>query len=151
MAKKIHDYFITVQFHNGKSDSFDSDEYNYWVKTARDIKEGDYIILKEQEVWDCLKICKVISIEERKKSKKYDAARTKAFIGFADVSDYFTAKEKKARVKTILKNLEERFKQSEKMQLYRKIAEQDSKMQALLNELDSLGYDIEEDSNADEQ
>lgn len=148
MPKKINEYFVTVRFHKIKEDSFSSDDYCYWIKTAKEIKTGDYIILKDNETnWDQLKVCKVIDIETRKKGKTYESARTKGFIGFADIGDYFAAKEKKIRVKTILKNLEERFKQSEKMQLYRKLAEQDGKMQALLNELDALGYDCEEDSD----
>lgn len=38
---------------------------------------------------------------------------------------------------------------AKKMQLYRKLAEQDGKMQALLNELDALGYDCDEEEDSD--
>ena len=149
MAKGIKDLFVTVNFHNASKDNFESNNYNYWLKTNKEIKEGSYIILNDNTNWDALKICKVVSVEERKKSKTYEKALTKALIGFADVEDYFGAKERKRTIKNLLKTMEERFKESEKMALYRKLAETDATMQNYLNQLDALGYDVEENLDSD--
>ena len=149
MAKEIKELFVTVNFHNASKDNFESDNYNYWLKTNKEVKEGSYIILKDNTNWDALKVCKVISVEERKKGKTYEKALTKVLIGFADVQDYFGAKERKRTIKNLLKTMEERFKESEKMALYRKLAETDVTMQKYINQLDALGYDVEEDLNTD--
>jgi predicted nuclease with TOPRIM domain len=66
-------------------------------------------------------------------------------IGFAEVGDYFKAKENKRRAKEIKAQLDARFKEAEKMALYRKLAETDATMKELLTELDSLEVDKEED------
>lgn len=149
MAKEVKELFVTVNFHNASKDNFESDNYNYWLKTNKEIKEGSYIILNDNSNWDALKICKVVSVEERKKGKTYEKALTKALIGFADVQDYFEAKERKRTIKNLLKTMEERFKESEKMALYRKLAETDAIMQNYINQLDALGYDVEEDLGKD--
>ena len=151
MAKEVKDVYVTVNFHNASKDNFESDNYNYWLKTNKTIKEGDYIILNDNSNWDALKICKVVAVEERKKGKTYEKALTKALIGLADVQDYFGAKERKCTIKNLLKTMEERFKESEKMALYRKLAETDATMQNYINQLDALGYDVEEDLGKDEE
>jgi hypothetical protein len=138
-------YYLTVRFHNVETDDFDSDNYFYWVDTEKTIKNGDYIILKDDVNWDALKVVKVVSAEIFEAGKKYEKAKTKALIGFADVKDYFKAKEAKRRAKEIKAELEARFKEAEKMALYRKLAETDATMQNYLNQLDALGYDVEED------
>lgn len=151
MAKEIKEIYVTVNFHNASKDNFETDNYNYWLKTSKTIKEGDYIILNDNSNWDALKICKVVEVEERKKGKTYEKALTKALIGFANVQDYFGAKERKRKIKNLLKTMEERFKESEKMALYRKLAETDATMQKYINQLDALGYDVEEDLGKDEE
>lgn len=105
MAKEIKELFVTVNFHNASKDNFESDNYNYWLKTNKEIKEGSYIILNDNSTWDALKICKVVYVEERKQGKTYEKARTKALIGFADVQDYFGAKERKRTIKNLLKTM----------------------------------------------
>ena len=139
-------YYLTVRFHNVETDDFDSDNYFYWVDTEKTIKNGDYIILKDDVSWDALKVVKVISAELFEAGKKYEKAKTKALIGFAEVADYFKAKENKRRAKEIKAQLEARFKEAEKMALYRKLAETDDTMKELLAELDSLEVDKEEDT-----
>lgn len=140
-------YFLTVNFHNASSDDFGSDNYFYWVDTEKTIKAGDYIILKDDVNWDALKVVKVVAAEIFEAGKKYEKAKTKALIGFADVKDYFGAKERKRRAKEIKAQLEARFKEAEKMALYRKLAESDETMMQLLIELDELEPHTEEDSD----
>lgn len=138
-------YHLTVNFHNAETDAFDSDNYYYWIDTDKNITVGDYIILKDDVNWDALKVVKVV------KAVVFEAgmtglpkAKTKSLIGFADVRDYFKAKENKRRAKEIKAQLDARFKEAEKMALYRKLAETDETMKKLLKELDSLGVKIEE-------
>jgi hypothetical protein len=139
-------YHLTVKFHNTETDAFDSDDYYYWIDTDKNIVVGDYIILKDDVNWDALKVVKVV------KAVVFEAgmtglpkAKTKALIGFAEVGDYFKAKENKRRAKEIKAQLDARFKEAEKMALYRKLAETDATMKELLTELDSLEVDKEED------
>ncbi len=143
-------YFLTVNFHEVSTDDFTSDNYFYWVDTEKTIKAGDYIILKDDTNWDALKLVRVASAELFEAGKKYEKAKTKALIGFANVDDYFKAKEAKRRAKEIKAQLEARFKEAEKMALYRKLAESDETMKELLAELDSLGV-VEEDTDIKEE
>jgi hypothetical protein len=138
-------YYLTVNFHDTKTDDFCSDNYFYWVDTEKTIRAGDYIILKDDVNWDALKVVKVVSAELFEAGKKYEKAKTKALIGFADVKDYFKAKEAKRRAKEIKELLEARFKEAEKMALYRKLAESDETMKELLKELDELEPQTEEE------
>lgn len=131
-------YFLTVNFHEVSTDDFTSDNYFYWVDTDKVIKNGDYIILKDDTNWDALKLVRVASAELFEAGKKYEKAKTKALIGFANVDDYFKAKENKRRAKEIKAQLNARFKEAEKMALYRKLAESDETMKTLLKELDEL-------------
>ena len=143
-------YYLTVNFHDTKTDDFNSDNYFYWVDTDKTIKNGAYIILKDDVNWDALKVVKVVSAELFEAGKKYEKAKTKALIGFAEVDDYFKAKEAKRRAKEIKVQLEARFKEAEKMALYRRLAETDDTMKELLAELDSLGV-TEEETDAKEE
>ena len=143
-------YYLTVRFHNTETDSFDSDNYFYWVDTDKVIQNGDYIILKDDVNWDALKVVKVVSAEFFEAGKKYEKAKTKALIGFADVGDYFKTKENKRRVKEIKAQLDARFKEAEKMALYRKLAETDDTMKELLAELDSLGVNKEDEEEEED-
>ena len=131
-------YFLTVNFHNTKTDDFDSDNYFYWVDTEKVIRKGSYIILKDDSNWDALKVVRVVDAEISQSGRKYEKAIAKALIGFADVNDYFGDKERKRRAKEIKEQLEARFKEAEKMALYRKLAESDETMMKLLMELDEL-------------
>lgn len=138
-------YHLTVKFHNTATDAFDTDDYCYWIDTDKNIIVGDYLILKDDVNWDALKVVKVISAELFEAGKKYEKAKTKALIGFADVGAYFQAKENKRRAKEIKAQLDARFKEAEKMALYRKLAETDNTMKELLAELDSLEVDKEDE------
>lgn len=144
-------YFLTVNFHEVSTDDFTSDNYFYWIDTEMTIKAGDYLILKDDTNWDALKVVRVASAELFQTGKKYEKAKTKALIGFAIVDDYFKAKEAKRRAKEIKALLEARFKEAEKMALYRKLAETDETMKDLLKELDSLGVTEEEPEKAEEK
>ena len=145
----MYRYFLTINFHNSKTDDFESDNYFYWVDTDKVISKGSYIILKDDCNWDALKVVHVVDAEIFQSGKKYEKAITKAFVGFADVKDYFGAKERKRRAKEIKEQLEARFKEAEKMALYRKLAESDEAMKALLKELDELEPQTEkEDEDA---
>ena len=144
-------YFLTVNFHDAKTDDFNSDNYFYWIDTEKTIKDGDYLILKDDVNWDALKVVRVVSAELFEAGKKYEKAKTKALIGFAEVDEYFKAKENKRRAKEIKVQLEARFKEAEKMALYRKLAETDETMKDLLEELDALGVTEEEPEKAEEK
>lgn len=144
-------YFLTVNFHEVSTDDFTSDNYFYWVDTEKTIRAGDYIILKDDTNWDALKLVRVASAELFEADKKYEKAKTKALIGFAEVDEYFKAKEAKRRAKEIKAQLEQRFKEAEKMALYRKLAESDETMKSLLEELDALGVIEEEPEKAEEK
>lgn len=143
-------YFLKVRFHCVEDDDFTSDEYNYWIDSNEVITVGRYLILKDEaSTWDALKVVKVTYAETYTPGKVYEKAKTKALIGFADVKDYFKAKENKRRAKEIKEQLETRFKEAEKMALYRKLAESDETMKELLKELDELEpYTEEEDEDA---
>ena len=138
-------YFLKVKFHCVEDDDFTSDEYNYWIDTDKNITVGSYLILKDDSNWDALKVVKVTYAEAFTAGKVYEKAKTKALIGFADVKDYFGAKERKRRAKEIKAQLEARFKEAEKMALYRKLAESDETMKTLLKELDELEPQTEEE------
>lgn len=146
-------YHLTVKFHNAETDDFDKDDYYYWIDTDKNIVVGDYIILKDDVNWDALKVVKVIKAvvfnPYEKPAGSLPKAKTKALIGFADVNDYFKAKENKRRAKEIKAQLDARFKEAEKMALYRKLAETDDTMKELLAELDSLEVSTEEDDEED--
>ena len=138
-------YFIKVRFHETNTDGFTSDEYNYWIDTDKCITVGSFLILKDDVNWDALKVVKVTYAETFQAGKTYEKAKTKALIGFADVEDYFKAKENKRRAKEIKEELDKRFKEAEKMALYRKLAETDDTMKSLLKELDELEPQTEEE------
>ena len=144
-------YHITVKFHNAETDDFDTDDYYYWIDTDSLISEKDYLILKDDVNWDALKVVKVIKAiafnPDEKPAGSLPKAKIKALVGFADVSDYFEVKEKKRRAKEIKAQLEARFKEAEKMALYRKLAETDETMKSLIDELDSLGAGTEDDDD----
>ena len=143
-------YFLKVKFHCVEDDDFTSDEYNYWIDTTKSIAVGDYLILKDDSNWDALKVVLVTYAETFVQGKTYEKAKTKALIGFADVKDYFGAKVRKRRAKEIKEELEARFKEAEKMALYRKLAESDETMMKLLMELDEL-EPPEADNDKDEK
>ena len=141
-------YHLTVNFHNAETDDFNTDNYYYWIDTDKNITVGDYIILKDDVNWDALKVVKVVkavALSGNTVVTELPKAKTKALIGFADVGDYFKAKENKRRAKEIKAQLDARFKEAEKMALYRKLAETDDTMKKLLAELDSLGVGTEND------
>lgn len=141
-------YHLTVNFHNAETDAFDSDNYYYWVDTDKNIVVGDYIILKDDVNWDALKVVKVVkAVVFETGMTGLPKAKTKALIGFADVGDYFKAKENKRRAKEIKAQLEARFKEAEKMALYRELAKTDDTMNELLKELDALEVDKDEEED----
>ena len=145
-------YHLTVKFHNAETDAFDTDNYFYWIDTEKNISEGDYLILKDDVNWDALKVVKVEKVVVFEAGMTgLPKAKTKALIGTADVGDYFKAKEAKRRAKEIKAQLEARFKEAEKMALYRELAKTDDTMKELLTELDSLGVSTEDTADKDKE
>lgn len=71
-------------------------------------------------------------------SKCVRAPREKIFIGKADLGNYFVELDRKRKVEEITQKLENRFKEAEKMALYKKLAETDPEMKTLLDELEAL-------------
>ena len=139
---KHRNLFVVVKFHNYDTDSFDSDEYTYWINTDKDIKKGDYLILKDDDAtWDALKVVHVEHAEEVQPGKEYPKSRTKALIGTADCDMYFGRKERKRKAKEIMDKIEKVFAEAEKMALYAKLAETNPELKALLAEYSELMKD----------
>lgn len=135
--------FVTVKFHDYEADDFNSGKaYNYWLNTDRDIKKGDYLILKDDEAcWDALKVVRVELVEEVQPGKEYPKALTKALIGTADCDAYFGRRERKRKAKEIMQQIEKTFAEAEKMMLYTKLAESNEQMRSLLDQYNELTKD----------
>lgn len=140
ITDKHRNLFISVKFHDYKADDFNAgDTYNYWINTDRDIKKGDYLILKDDEAnWDALKVVRVEHAEEVQPGKEYPKALTKALIGTADCDTYFGRRERKRKAKEVMQQIEKTFAEAEKMMLYTKLAESNEQMRALLDQYNEL-------------
>jgi len=135
--------FISVKFHNYETDDFNTGKtYNYWINTDRNIKKGDYLILKDDDAsWDTLKVVRVEYAEEVQPGKEYPKALTKALIGTADCDAYFGRRERKRKAKEIMQQIEKTFAEAEKMMLYTKLAESNEQMRSLLDQYNELVKD----------
>lgn len=128
-----------------------SKKYAYTVETRKSIKDGDFVVLadkngnQDRNIVSTVRVISVLdgNITEDEKEKAlsdcaHDTSRAKVFVGKADLGEFFAELDKKHKREEIQKKIEKRFKEAEKEALYRKLAETDPEMKALLSELDSL-------------
>lgn len=129
---------------------FEGRKYAYFINTKKQIKKGDFICIEDpsgnedRNLLTCVRVRNVVDYKEETEeieeliSKCVRAPRDKIFIGKADLGDYFAEADKKRKIAELQTKIEKRFKEAEKEALYRKLAETDPEMKALLSELDSL-------------
>lgn len=125
--------------------------YPYLVSTKKKIKERDFVVLadksqnEDRNVVSTVRVMKIADdkTEEEKVEKLLEECswrepRNKIFVGKADLNEYFADIDLKRKKEELQKKIEARFKEAEKEALYRKLAETDPEMKALLSELDAL-------------
>ena len=133
-------------------------DYGYFIETKKQIKEGDFICIgycmkdgrqnginEDRNIISVVRVMKVQDDYDHniEKSNELIAPLSKSpiykeFIGKADLSGYFAEIDRKRKIEEINYQLEKRFREAEKMALYKKLAETDPEMKALLNELEAL-------------
>lgn len=125
---------------------FSSNSYSYTIQTQKKISEGDFIVVCDYDGHKQVSVVKVVKVFADRRSDealkfiedKDLTIREKLFLGKADIADYFKEIEKAEKRKELTQRIEKRFKEAEKEALYRKLAETDPEMKALLEELDTL-------------
>ena len=135
-----------------------SKDYGYFIETKKQIKEGDFLCIgyitrdgntngmnEDRNIISVVRVMKVQDDYDHnvEKGNELIAPLSKApiykeLIGKADLSGYFAEVDRKRKIEEITHKLEERFKEAEKMALYKKLAETDPEMKALLTELEEL-------------
>ena len=143
--------------HDGEYSTVAKD-YGYFIETKKQIKEGDFICIgyltwngqqngvnEDRNVISVVRVMKVQDDYDHNIEKGNELIATlskspiyKEFLGKADLGGYFAELDKKRKIEEINQKLEERFKEAEKMALYKKLAETDPEMKALLTELEAL-------------
>ena len=133
-------------------------DYGYFIETKKQIKEGDFICIgfctKDGNQNDVnADHCVISIVRVMKVQDDYDhnvekgneliaplgrSPIYKKFIGKADLGGYFAEMDRKHKIEEINGRLELRFREAEKMALYKKLAETDPEMKALLDELEAL-------------
>lgn len=133
-------------------------DYGYFIETKKQIKVGDFICIGHITRNDTPNIinedrCPISVVRVMKVQDDYDhnvekgneliaplskSPIYKELIGKADLSGYFAEMDKKRKIEEINYQLEQRFREAEKMALYKKLAETDPEMKALLAELEAL-------------
>ena len=127
-------------------------KYAYYIDTKKKVEKGDFICIAEhyrgnedRSFMSTVRVMEVLcnpdehedEAERMLGESKHDA-RTKIFVGKADLKDYFLELDKKRKREELQKKIERRFKEAEKEAQYRKLAETDPEMKALLEELEAL-------------
>ena len=150
---------VKVRFVERRNGDFDFSPKEYWYifksEKVKKIEEGDFAVIEtiDSRYSDPFSIVKVTSAEnfsvERINEIEEDinvGVKSKELIGKADLSSFFAEKEKQEKIRQINFNLVNRFKQAEKLTLYKQLAETDPIMKKLLNQLEALGgsLDIED-------
>lgn len=130
---------------------FSTQIYAYTIETLKKINKGDFIVIRDfngglNDDRKSVSVVKVVEVFADRRSAealkfiedKDLTIRDKELIGKADLKDYFSEIEKKRKREELTEKIEKRFREAEKEALYRKLAETDPEMKALLSELDSL-------------
>lgn len=125
--------------------------YPYVIETRKKIQSHDFIVLADRaynEDKHAVSVVRVIKVaddyaatEEVDKllaEANFREPRNKLFVGKAELGDYFAELDKKRKREELTHKIEARFKEAEKMALYKKLAETDVEMKTLLEELEAL-------------
>lgn len=132
--------------------------YGYFIETKKQIKEGDFICIgyctkdgrqnainEDRNTVSVVRVMKIVDDYDHNVEKGNELiaplSKTpiyKEFIGKADLSGYFAEVDRKRKIEEINYQLEQRFREAEKMALYKKLAETDPEMKSLLDKLEEL-------------
>ena len=126
--------------------------YPYYIDTKKQIKPQEFVVLadksqnEDKNAVSTVRVIKVLDnpnatvkdVEKLTAECEYRSPRKKLFVGKAELGAYFAEIDKKRKIEELTKKIEAHFKEAEKMALYRKLAETDSEMKALLEELEEL-------------
>lgn len=133
-------------------------DYGYFIETKKQIKEGDFICIgyitkngtpnNVNEDRNVISVVRVMKVQDDydhniEKGNELIAPLSKSpiykeLIGKADLGGYFAEVDRKRKREELQYKLEARFREAEKMSLYKKLAETDPEMKALLDELEEL-------------
>ena len=147
---------VKVRFIERRNGDFNFSPKEYWYifKSEKDVKvkEGDFVVIEtiDSRYLDPFSIVKVTSAEnfsvERINEIEEDinvGVKSKDIFGKADLSLFFAEKERQEKIRQININLAYRFKEAEKLALYKQIAETDPVMKDLLAQLEALGGTVD--------
>ena len=147
---------VKVRFVERRNGDFNFSPKEYWYifKSEKDVKfkEGDFVVIEtiDNRYLDPFSIVKVTSTEnfsvERINEIEEDinvGVKSKDIFGKADLSLFFAEKERQEKIRQINANLANRFKEAEKLALYKQLAETDPVMKDLLNQLEALGGSLD--------
>lgn len=125
--------------------------YPYTVETRKQIKPKDFVVLadesqnEDRNAVSTVRVLEVLddnataeTVDKALNKCNYRKPRDKVFVGKAELGDYFAELDKKRKREEITQKLEQRFKEAEKMALYKRLAETDPEMKTLLEELEAL-------------
>ena len=131
---------IAVNYWDDMTERFEGKDYTYLVKG--EYKEGDFPVFRNYNgSITTVKVVKVIKNEDLETLDQNLNYKIMEVLGTADMKPYnekVAAEEKERRKEEIMEELDEKFADANKMSMYRKLAENDKEMAALLKELDSL-------------
>ena len=147
---------VKVRFVERRNGDFNFSPKEYWYifKSEKDVKvkEGDFVVIEtiDNRYLDPFSIVKVTSAEnfsvERINEIEEDinvGVKSKDIFGKADLSLFFAEKERQEKIRQINVNLANRFKEAEKLALYKQLAETDPVMKDLLAQLEALGGSLD--------
>ena len=147
---------VKVRFIERRNGDFNFSPQEYWYifKSEKDVKvkEGDFVVIEtiDSRYVDPFSIVKVTSAEnfsvERINEIEEDinvGVKSKDIFGKADLSLFFAEKERQEKIRQINVNLANRFKEAEKLALYKQLAETDPVMKDLLAQLETLGGSLD--------
>ena len=148
---------VKVKFISKTADGYDlyNKEYWYIFKTEDKnlkLKAGDFAIMEsvQDRNQDPFSVVKVVEAEEYSYDRINEiedtiqvGVKSKELIGKADLGSYFAVKERQEKIRQINVNLANRFKEAEKLALYKQLAETDPVMKDLLAQLEALGGSLD--------
>lgn len=147
---------VKVKFISKTSDGYDfyPKEYWYTFKANEDmeVKAGDFAVIEsvQDRSQDPFSVVKIVEVEQFSIERVHEleedistTVKTKELIGKADLSSYFAEKERQEKIKQINASLVSRFKEAEKLALYKQLAETDPIMKDLLAQLEALGGNLD--------
>ena len=147
---------VKIKFISKTANGYDFYPKEYWYIFKSDkkmeVKAGDFAIIEsvQQRSQDPFSVAKVVEAEEYSYERINEiestiqvGVKSKELIGKADLSSYFAEKERQEKIRQINANLANRFKEAEKLALYKQLAETDLIMKDLLAQLEALGGSID--------